>query len=77
MELISVFEPRDKAAMLKGNVIRIFSENLREKRVSLPTEGKASVLIHQHGVHDVYRCWEPAKARQFLVFQLFFFDLYL
>lgn len=56
MELISVFEPRDKAAMLKGNVIRIFSENLREKRVSLPTEGKASVLIHQHGVHDVYRC---------------------
>lgn len=31
MELISVFEPRDKAAMLKGNVIRIFSENLREK----------------------------------------------
>ena len=33
MELISIFEPRDKAAMLEDNLKKIFSQNLREKRV--------------------------------------------
>ena len=33
MELISVFEPRDKAAMLKDNLKKKLSQNLREKRV--------------------------------------------
>ena len=72
MELISVFEPRDKAAILEDN-----SQNLREKKVKLPTKGKTFVLVHQYGVHDVYRCREPAKARHFLVFQTFIFYLYL
>ena len=73
MELISVFEPRDKAAILEDNLKKKFSQNLREKRVKLPTEEKTFVLGNQHGFHDVYRCWEPAKARQFLVFQTLFF----
>ena len=33
MELISLFEPLDKAAMMEDNFINIFSQNLREKRV--------------------------------------------
>ena len=39
MELISVFEPRDKAAILEDNFKKKkISQNLREKRVKLPTE---------------------------------------
>lgn len=33
MELISVFEPRDKAAMPEDILKKIFSQNLQEKRV--------------------------------------------
>ena len=50
MELISIFEPRDKAAILEDNLKK------REKRVKLPTEEKTFVLGNQHGFHDVYRC---------------------
>lgn len=33
MELISVFEQRDKAAMLEDNLKKIFSQNLLEKKI--------------------------------------------
>ena len=63
--------------MPEDNLKKIFSQNLGEKKVFLPTEGKTFVLVHQYGVHDVYRCREPEKARHFLVFQTFIFYLYL
>lgn len=40
MELISVFEQRDKAAMLEDNLKKIFSQNLLEKKNLAPNGGK-------------------------------------
>lgn len=71
MELISVFEPRDKAAMPEDIKKNFLAEFARKKSLA-PNGGKD--FCSGPPVWRPWRlCREPAKARQFLVFQTFFF----